>query len=95
MTLLVVEILQMFTKIEKRINKKTAQAILDARTKYPNSSLADLYDELTMPPEFRKAHQENDKAVMEAYGFDQHKMTESDCVSELMKKYQELINNKQ
>ena len=70
MTLLVVEILQMFTKIEKRINKKTAQAILDARTKYPNSSLADLYDELTMPPEFRKAHQENDKAVMEAYGFD-------------------------
>ena len=64
--------------------------ILNARTKYPNSSLADLYDELTMPPELRKAHQENDKAVMEAYGFNWRKMTESDCVAELMKLYIEL-----
>ena len=70
----------------------TAQAILDARTKYPDSSLADLYDELTMPPELRKAHQENDKAVMEAYGFDWRHMTESDCVAELMKLYQKLVN---
>ena len=73
--------------------EQTAQAILDARAMYPNSSLADLYDELTMPPELRKAHQENDKAVMEAYGFNWKKMTESDCVAELMKKYQELTNN--
>lgn len=73
--------------------EKTAQAILDARDKYPNSSLADLYDELTMPVELRKAHQENDKAVMEAYGFDWKKMTESECVSELMKMYQELTKN--
>ena len=73
---------------------KTAQAILDARKKYPNSSLADLYDELTMPPELRKAHQLNDIAVMEAYGFDWRNMTESDCIAELMKMYQELINNK-
>ncbi|MBQ6380710.1 MAG: class I SAM-dependent DNA methyltransferase [Clostridia bacterium] len=68
----------------------TAQAILDARAKYPDCSLADLYDELTMPPELRKAHQENDKAVMQAYGFDWRHMTESECVAELMKMYQKL-----
>lgn len=73
------------TKIEK-----TAQAILDARTKYPDSSLADLYDELTMPPELRKAHQENDRAVMQAYGFNT-KMTESECVAELFKMYERLM----
>ena len=49
--------------------EQTAQAILDARAKYPDSSLADLYDELTMPIELRKAHQDNDRAVMQAYGF--------------------------
>lgn len=68
----------------------TAQAILDARKMYSESSLADLYNELTMPKELRKAHQENDKAVMEAYGFDWKKMTELDCVAELMKKYEEI-----
>ena len=71
--------------------ESTAKMILDARHKYSNNSLADLYDELTMPPELRKAHQENDKAVMEAYGFDWKKMTESDCVAELMKMYQKII----
>lgn len=70
---------------------KTAQGILDARDLYPDSSLADLYDELTMPPELRRAHQENDKAVMEAYGFPIKGFTEADCVAELMKKYQEMI----
>lgn len=75
---------------QKQKIEKTAQAILDARALYPNSSLADLYDELTMPRELRKAHQENDKAVMEAYGFDWKKMTESDCVAELMKMYEEI-----
>ena len=69
-----------------------AQDILEARKLYPNSSLADLYDELTMPPEIRKAHQENDKAVMEAYGFNWRTMTETECVGELMKLYQELID---
>ena len=68
---------------------RTAQAILDARAKYPDCSLADLYDEVTMPPELRKAHQENDRAVMAAYGFST-KMTESECVAELFKMYQEL-----
>lgn len=80
------------TKVQMQRIEKTAQDILNARKLYKDSSLADLYDELTMPPELRKAHQENDKAVMEAYGFDWRKMTESDCVAELMKMYQELIN---
>ena len=79
------------TDNQKKKIEKTAQEILNARNKYSNSSLSVLYDELTMPSELRKAHQENDKAVMEAYGFDWHKMTESDCVAELMKMYQELI----
>ena len=73
------------TKIEQ-----TAQAILDARALYPDSSLADQYDELTMPVELRKAHQDNDRAVMQAYGFDIKTMTESQCVAELFKLYQEL-----
>ena len=71
----------------RKIIEQTAQGILDARAKYSSSSLADLYDDLTMPPELRKAHQENDRAVMEAYGFDWRNMTESDCVAELMKMY--------
>ena len=78
------------TEQKKRI-EETAQAILDARALYPDCSLADLYDELTMPKELRKAHQENDKAVMKAYGFDVKTMTESSCVAELMKLYQNLI----
>ena len=75
------------TKIEQ-----TAQGILDARALYPDSSLADLYDEVTMPPELRKAHQANDRAVMEAYGFPVSRdFTESHCVAELFKLYQNLI----
>ena len=70
--------------------EKTAKAILDARALYSDCSLADLYDEVAMPPELRKAHQENDRAVMKAYGFDVKTMTESTCVAELMKMYQEL-----
>jgi len=82
------------TEKEKEKIERTAQLILDARAKYFNSSLSDLYDELTMPVEVRKAHQENDKAVMDAYGFDWRKMTESDCVAELMKMYQKLTEEK-
>lgn len=72
--------------------EKTAQAILDARALYPECSLADLYDDLTMPPELRKAHQANDKAVMEAYNLDIKTTTESSCVAHLMKLYQQKIN---
>ena len=79
---------------EQKANiEKTAQAILDARAKYPDCSLADLYDETTMPPELRKAHQANDFAVMAAYGFNR-KITESECVAELMKRYQALVESK-
>lgn len=79
------------TDQQKAKIEQTAQAILDARALYPDSSLADLYDELTMPPELRKAHQQNDKAVMQAYGFDIKTTTESSCVAELMKMYQALM----
>ena len=78
------------TDEQKQQIEKTAQGILDARALYPDSSLADLYDPLTMPPELRKAHTANDIAVMKAYGFDT-KMTEADCVTELMKMYQQLV----
>ncbi len=82
------------TDTQKQKIEQTAQAILDARALYPDSSLADLYDELTMPPELRKAHQLNDKAVMQAYDFDIKTTTESSCVAELMKMYQQLTEKK-
>ena len=83
----------LFDKIEQ-----TAQAILDARALYPDCSLADLYDELTMPPELRKAHQDNDRAVMDAYGFTKGtaaRTSESACVAELMKLYQKMVSGQQ
>ena len=79
------------TDEQKKKIEETAQAILDARALYPDCSLADLYDEVAMPPELRKAHQANDRAVMQAYGFDVKTMTESSCVAELMKMYQDLV----
>ena len=82
------------TDTQKAKIEQTAQAILDARALYPDSSLADLYDETTMPPELRKAHQMNDKAVMLAYDFSIKDMTESKCVAELMRMYQVLANQK-
>ena len=80
------------TEAQKEKIEQTAQAILDARALYPSSSLADLYDELTMPPELRTAHQKNDRAVMEAYGFWGRLNSESECVAELMKMYQSLTS---
>ena len=78
------------TDEQKAKIEQTAQAILDARALYPDSSLADLYDELTMPAELRKAHQQNDRAVMLAYGFPvKSAFTESQCVAELFKLYRE------
>ncbi len=78
------------TDAQKAKIEQTAQAILDARALYPDASLADLYDEVAMPPELRKAHQQNDRAVMQAYGFDIKTTTETSCVAELMKMYQKL-----
>ncbi len=86
------------TEQQKAKIEQTAQAILDARALYPDSSLADLadlYDELTMPPELRKAHQDNDRAVMDAYGFIKGtaaRTSESACVAELMKLYQQKVS---
>ena len=82
------------TDEQKAKIKETAQAILDARALYPDSSLADVYDETTMPPELRRAHQQNDKAVMRAYGFDIKTTTETACVAELMRMYQKLTEEK-
>ena len=79
------------TEEQKVKIEQTAQAILDARALFPESSLADLYDEVAMPPELRKAHQANDRAVMEAYGFPVSRdFQESQCVAELFKLYQSL-----
>lgn len=78
------------TEAQRSVIEQTAQAILDARALYPDASLADLYDELAMPPELRRAHQANDRAVMQAYGFDVKTTTETSCVAELMKLYQNL-----
>lgn len=83
------------TEQQKAKIEQTAQVILDARALYPDSSLADLYDDLTMPPELRKAHQANDRAVMDAYGFTKGtaaRTSESACVAELMKLYQQKVS---
>ena len=75
---------------QKRMIEKTAKEILDARAKFSENSLADMYDELFMPIDLRRAHQNNDRAVMAAYGFNVKTMTESQCVAELFKLYQDL-----
>ncbi len=85
------------TEAQKATIEQTAREILDARALYPDSSLADLYDDLTMPPELRTAHQRNDRAVMAAYGFTKDSpafSSESACVAELMKLYQKLVEEK-
>lgn len=82
------------TEQQKQKIAQTAQAILDARASYPNNSLAELYDEVMMPPELRKAHHQNDMAVMQAYGFTKGSeayKSEVACVAELMKLYQKKV----
>ena len=74
--------------------EKTAQSILDARANYPESSLADLYDETLMPVDLRKAHKANDRAVMEAYGMWGKVNSEAECVAWLFRMYQELTKDK-
>ena len=81
------------TAVQRKKIEQAAQAILDARALYPDSSLADLYDDLTMPPELRQAHQDNDHAVMQAYGFDVKTTTETTCVAKLFQLYQQLTNH--
>ncbi len=78
------------TEAQKAKIEQTAQGILDARALFPDCSLADLYDPLTMPKELRKAHEANDLAVMKAYGFSVKDTSEEICVAKLMEMYQEL-----
>ena len=79
------------TDVQKAAIEKSAQGILDARALYPDASLADLYDPLTMPPELRKAHTANDRAVMQAYGMPIKETDEASCVAWLMRLYQEKV----
>jgi len=79
------------TDAQRAAIEATAQGILDARSLYPDSSLADLYDPLTMPPELRKAHAKNDAAVMKAYGMPIKETDEAACVAWLMRLYQEKV----
>lgn len=84
------------TEEQKARIEQTAQAILDARAIYPDCSLADLYDDVAMPPELYKAHQANDRAVMAAYGWKANsQFTESMCVAELFKMYQIMTSDKE
>ena len=78
---------------EEQIKKieSTAQMILDARALFPDNSFADVYDDIAMPPELRKAHRANDAAVLEAYGFPKD-ATESNIVARLFKMYQDLTS---
>jgi hypothetical protein len=80
------------SRTKKPTSNRRRSSSLDARALYPDCSLADLYDETTMPPELRKAHQQNDRAVMRAYGFDTDgsRFTEADCVAALMAQYADL-----
>ena len=78
------------TAAQKARIEQTAKAILDARALYPDCSLADLYDQATMPPELIKAHQDNDRAVMDAYGMPVNGTNEASCVAWLMRMYQKL-----
>ena len=78
------------TKEQKAKIQQTAQAILDIRKNYPQSTLSNLYDDTLMPPDLKKAHRANDRAVMAAYGLNVADTSEADCVAFLMKRYQEL-----
>lgn len=69
----------------------TAAKILEARRKYPDASLADLYDPLIMPKDLRQAHEANDRAVMEAYDFPKD-MTEEQMQVAFLNIYQRLKN---
>lgn len=80
------------TPTQEQIKKveETAKGILNARNLFPDSSYDELYDPTLMPPELQKAHRENDKAVMQAYGFSIKDTSEADCVARLMEMYKEL-----
>ena len=81
------------TEKQQQKIEQTAQAILDARAMYPTSSLAELYDRVSMPVDLQKAHAANDRAVIQAYGFSRDIMNDDKeplIVAELFKMYQKL-----
>jgi len=82
------------TEEQRRKIEQTAQGVINARSLYADKCLADMYgDKMYLYPELLTAHQQNDRAVMEAYGFPvKSSFTESQCVAELFKLYQELIS---
>ena len=83
---------------QRQMIEKTAKAILEARRLFPTDSLSDLYDPVAMPPELKKAHINNDRAVMILYGMIKNEggkdrlMTRTECVASLMKMYQEKVS---
>ena len=82
---------------QKQVIELTAKGILEAREQYPDSTLAEMYSNLDLFPLLKKAHQQNDRAVMDAYGFvkgTEARTSESACVAELMKLYQKLTETK-
>jgi len=79
------------TPEQKAAIEALAQGVLDARAQFPGSSLADLYDPLTMPPALKKAHESLDRAVMKLYGFTpQNTPSEAACVAKLMERCREM-----
>ena len=84
------------TAEQKAKIEKTAQAILDAREKYSDCTLAQLYgDKAYLFTELVKAHRENDAAVMKAYGFDKTRehapLSKKEIVAQLFKMYEKLV----
>ena len=77
------------TETQHAAIETTAQVILDARARYADSSLADLYDDTTMPYDLRQAHRDNDRAVLAAYGISPG-ATEDDIVAFLFAQYEKL-----
>jgi hypothetical protein len=79
------------TEAQRTAIEAAGQAILDARARYPDSTLADLYDPLTMPAELRRAHQANDRAVDAAYGYKGDR-ADAPRVAFLFSRYQRLTS---
>lgn len=72
---------------QRRAIEDAAQKILDVREKYSGATLADLYDELSMPKDLRDAHKKKDRAVAQVYGFENILDDESKITVELLKLY--------
>jgi hypothetical protein len=81
------------SETQKKVLELSAKAILTVRDKFQESSLADLYDPLSMPIELRKAHAENDRLVLAAFGLDK-KATDAEILATLFSRYNELLDSK-